>query len=64
MTLIDRLTAAAPPLPPEFTPLAVVGLDRTIAERGAAAGAFAPPGQTDGWETRLWQPIHPVRRSA
>ena len=64
MTLIDRLTAEAAPLPPGYVPLEVVGLDRTIAQRGAAVGDTAPPSSADGWEVRVWQPIHPVRRSA
>ena len=73
LTLIDRLTADAPALPPEFTPLEVVGLDCTIAQRGAlvrageagggGAGDRLPSAPEGGWEIRVWQPIHPVRRS-
>lgn len=63
MILIDRLDGDAPPLPPEIVPLEIVGLDRTIAQRGAAVGNTAPPVPTDGWEIRVWRPIHPVRRS-
>ena len=63
MTLIDRLTQDAPALPDEFVSLDVVGLDRTIAQRGAAHGDRTPSAPPDGWEIRVWQPIHPVRRS-
>lgn len=62
ITLIDRLTDDAPPLPGGFAPLAVVGLDKTVAQRGAAVGDIAPPEAKDGWEIRVWRPIHPVRR--
>jgi hypothetical protein len=71
MILIDRLTADAAALPPAFTAMEIVGLDQTIAQRGALVVGGAgenlpsPPPSTpgDGWEIRLWQPIHPVRRS-
>jgi hypothetical protein len=62
ITLIDRLTGDAPVLPPGFTPLEVIGLDKTVAQRGAAAGDVAPRAAVDGWEVRVWRPIHPVRR--
>lgn len=63
MILIDRLTADAPALPDGVTPLAVIGLDRTIAQRGyAEANPDRLPTGQDGWEIRLWQPIHAVRR--
>jgi hypothetical protein len=63
MTLIDRLTDDAPPLPDECVPLDVIGLDRTIAQRGAILGDKVPSELRDGWEVRVWRPIHPVRRS-
>jgi len=63
MTLIDRLTDDAPPLPDEFVPLEVIGLDRTIAQRGAALGNKVPSDVRGGWEVRVWRPIHPVRRA-
>jgi hypothetical protein len=61
MTLIDRLTADAPPLPAGVTPLEIVGLDRTIAERGACVGEIDMVDSQVGWEIRVWRPIHPVR---
>ncbi len=67
MTLLDRLTAAAPPLPEGLTLLEVVGLDHTVAERGAALGdAEIATGAAlpDDWEIRRWHPIHPVRITA
>jgi hypothetical protein len=63
MTLIDRLTEDAPPLPDGFVPLQVIGLDRTIVQRGAAFGDRSPTEPQEGWEVRVWRPIHPVRRS-
>ena len=39
LTLIDRRTTDAPPLPDGFTPLTVVGLDQTIAQRGVTVGS-------------------------
>ncbi|MFT7572153.1 MAG: hypothetical protein ACI9JL_003203 [Paracoccaceae bacterium] len=62
MILIDRLTPDAPPLPDGVAPLHVIGLDRTIAQRGVAESN--PDGMLknqDGWEIRIWQPIHAVR---
>lgn len=61
-TLIDRTTPDAPPLPAEFTPLEVIGLDKTVAQRGSTAGEAAPS-PVEGWEIRVWRPIHPVRRA-
>lgn len=65
MVLIDRMTPDAPPLPDGVAPLDVVGLDQTIAQRGVAENS--PDGQLrhqDGWEIRVWQPIHAVRTPA
>lgn len=70
MTLIDRLTPDAPPLPDDNAPLDIIGLDRTIAQRGAVVTApagndpAAYPGMQAGWEIRVWEPIHAVRRPA
>ncbi|MGB0632160.1 MAG: hypothetical protein ACPGRZ_15830 [Alphaproteobacteria bacterium] len=61
LTLIDRRTPEAPPLPADFTPLTVVGLDQTIAQRGVKVGAADIGEPPEGWEVRLWHPIHPVR---
>lgn len=61
-TLIDRLTADAPPLPDDTIPLEVIGLDKTVAQRGVAMDDN-PPSPADGWEIRVWRPIHPVRRT-
>lgn len=62
-TLIDRLIDDAPPLPSNFTPLEVVGLDRTVVERGVCVGATGSVTVEEGWEVREWYPIHPVRVS-
>jgi len=61
MTLIDRLTDAAPPLPAIFTPLEIVGLDHSVAQRGAVMEDAGGLHAADGWEIRVWRPIHPVR---
>jgi hypothetical protein len=61
MTLIDRLTKSAPPLPAVFTPLEIVGLDCSVVQRGAVTGEGGEPAAADGWEIRVWRPIHPVR---
>lgn len=63
LVLLDRLTAGAPSLPEDFTPLEVIGLDRTIAERGVRIdeGEGAPVPECDGWVTRRLKPIHPLR---
>ena len=62
LTLVDRRTPDAPPLTPDLTPLTVVGLDETVAERGVRAGETEETAETPaGWEVRLWRPIHPVR---
>jgi len=70
MTVIDRLTPDATPLLDGVAPLDVIGLDRTIAQRGAVKSGAAEnnpnTGLKDqvGWEIRVWQPIHAVRRRA
>ena len=67
LVLIDRLTADAAPLPPEVTSLDVIGLDRTVAQRGVIApgtikeNKTAVPDARPGWEIRVWQPIHALR---
>lgn len=67
MVLVDRLSSEAPPLPDGVAPLDVIGLDRTIAQRGAAVfaadeiGTAKPPRAREGWEIRVWEPIHAVR---
>ncbi len=64
MVLIDRLTDAAPPLSDDFTPLAIVGLDATIRERGVRIGQTGTPpniAAAAGWRVRTFQPIHPPR---
>ena len=61
LSLIDRHTLEAPPLPDGFLPLTVVGLDKTIAQRGVAVGSLYFDEIPSGWEVRHWLPIHPVR---
>jgi hypothetical protein len=61
--LIDRLNEAAPPLPPGFTPLEIVGLDQSIKQRGVAPGDTVGLVQSENWEIREWRPIHPIRLS-
>lgn len=73
LTLIDRQTRDSPPLPAGFTPLTVIGLDATIAERGvrivrsggqSGGQSGAPPAveARPGWTVRSFRPIHPPRR--
>ena len=67
LVLIDRLSAASPPLPEGFAALAVAGLDATIAERGVAIGrSGAPPAvaPAEGWTVRTFRPVHAVRHPA
>jgi hypothetical protein len=68
MVLIDRMSPDSPPLPKDFTPLAVVGLDSTIVQRGVrilGKGEAVPQVEpADGWTVRTFQPIHPVRYPA
>ncbi len=64
MVLIDRLSDAAPPLPEDFTPLAIVGLDATIRERGVRLGQTGTPRNivtAEGWRVRTFRPVHPPR---
>lgn len=67
LVLIDRLTADAPALPTDVTPLEVIGLDRTVAQRGVVGPETVKsnkgrvPDGRPGWEIRVWQPIHAVR---
>ena len=61
LTLIDRQTQNAPPLPASFTPLTVVGLDETIAQRGVMVGIPHIKECPAGWEIRHWRPIHSIR---
>ena len=62
--LVDRLTEDAPPLSTDLIPLEIVGLDHTIMQRGVAFEISKIQQIPDGWEVRLWRPIHPVRTSA
>jgi hypothetical protein len=63
MVLIDRLTPDSPPLPEGYTPLEIVGLDATIAQRGVCIfekkDAALP--DTEGWTVRTLRPLHPPR---
>ena len=68
MILIDRVTEGSLALPDSFTPLNIVGLDTTIAERGVRIGK---PGElkihvapTEDWVIRTLKPIHQPRYSA
>ncbi len=65
MVLIDRLSADSPPLPDGFTPLEIVGLDSTIAERGVRVGQQGEPAVPDapstGWTVRTFRSVHPPR---
>lgn len=63
MVLIDRKSKHSPPLPEGYTPLEIVGLDATIAERGVRIGTGEPhaPAEQDGWIVRTFKPIHPPR---
>ena len=62
LTVLDRLDPSAPALPEAFAALEVIGLDRTIAERGVRVGPpwelAAPPSCT----VRNFRPLHPLRK--
>ena len=64
LVTIDRLTTDAPPLPDGFRPLEVVGLDRTVAQRGARTGAGEDIADRDGWIVRRFRTLGPVRTPA
>ena len=62
LVLIDRLTPDAAPLAHGIAALDVIGLDRTIAQRGVVVDRTAAvPAPREGWVVRVWQPIHAVR---
>lgn len=65
MVLVDRLTPDSPPLPEDFTPLEVAGLDVTISQRGVRifpnGDATFPDAPVENWAVRVFQPIHPPR---
>ncbi len=64
MVLIDRLSPDSPPLPEGFTPLEIIGLDTTIAERGVMIRADrgpAEPAAQEGWSVRCFRAIHAPR---
>ena len=65
MVLIDRLDSQSPALPDGFTPLTIIGLDKTLAERGVCTGDTGEPptpdASTPGWKVRTLHPIHPPR---
>lgn len=64
MVLIDRLTSDSAPLPDGFTPLEIIGLDTTIAERGVLigdSGEPATPAAQDGWIVRTFRAIQAPR---
>jgi hypothetical protein len=63
MVLIDRLTPDSPPLPDGFTPMEIVGLDATIAQRDVRIfeGRNAAFPRTAGWTVRTLRSLHPPR---
>jgi hypothetical protein len=65
MVLVDRLDPQSPPLPDGFAPLTIIGLDKTLAERGVRIGDTGEPATPDasppGWRVRTLRPIHPPR---
>ena len=62
LVLIDRLTPEAAPLADGIAALDVIGLDRTIAQRGVVVDRTAAvPAPREGWAVRVWQPIHAER---
>ena len=61
MVLIDRHGDDSPPLPNKFTPLKIIGLDSTIAERGVLIGGGAAPEAQEGWTVRSFCAIHAPR---
>jgi hypothetical protein len=64
MVLIDRIDPQSPALPAGFVPLTIIGLDKTLAERGVCTGNTGEPPTPDtqpGWKVRTLRPIHPPR---
>lgn len=65
LVLIDRHTPDSPALPEGFTPLEIVGLDATIAQRGVRVfpdGKVAvPDAPAEGWTVRTFHPLHAPR---
>ena len=64
LMLVDRLTDDAPPLSTDLIPLEIIGLDYTVVQRGVAIKDLCFQHIPDGWEVRLWRPIHAIRISA
>ena len=64
LTLIDQLEKASAPLPGGFAPLEVIGLDRTVVQRGVRIGDAAERAEADGWSLRRFTPIHPAREAS
>jgi len=64
----DPTAHTPPPLPAGFTALDVIGLDRSIAERGVRivrAGEEVPAvPAAPNWTVRTFRPLHPVRHPA
>ena len=62
LAVLDRLDPSAPALPDAFSALEVIGLDRTIAERGVRIGPPWEAAAARGSTLRNFRPLHPVRK--
>ncbi len=61
LNLIDRSRKNLSPLPPGFTSLRPIGLDRTFSERGAMVGKPCCATPQPGWTQRTFRPLHDAR---
>ncbi len=65
LVLVDRLVQEAAPLPGGYAPLAVIGLDETVAQRGVKVvpdAGTAEIGGGHGHIVRRFLPIHEIRK--
>ncbi|MEM7542799.1 MAG: hypothetical protein AAF384_14630 [Pseudomonadota bacterium] len=61
LSVIDRLLDSALPLPPGYTTLSPVSLDRHMVERGVLAREDAPPAESREWQIRQMKALMPLR---
>ena len=62
LAVLDRLDPSAPALPDAFSALEVIGLDRTVAERGVRIGPPWEAAAAPRCTVRNFRPLHPVRK--
>ncbi len=62
LTVLDRVDSSAPALPDAFSALEVIGLDRTIAERGVRVGLPWELAAASSCTVRNFRPIHALKK--